>query len=199
MRRPGHCAWQALFGISPKKNKEGLLHQAEEMLKTQAMVPSHRFGYWGGYRDRLAASAHDTFGSHYSALPAARLRETKGKRLCVKTPENVCVLRWGQSWSACVEEERAISAEKIDSVADQSIAFLLSLGYIEHAARMRPTHLAVHDTIISMYRQATFTPRLHPRVEVHVLPAGGVETEYINCHPQTGFRPYFDAHTVRNF
>ena len=195
------------------------------------LVPSRQFGCWGGYRDRLATSEFDTFDSPYSTLPALRLQETKGKRLSVEAPENVCFLREGQGWSACVKEERAILAEKIDSVVDQWIAFLrdnptqtgcfslrdcreqdtesgallenrsqfaflLSLGHIEHAARTQPTHLAVHDTIIRMYKEATFTPKLHLWVEVHVLPAGAVETEYINCHPQTDCLPYFDAHTV---
>ena len=60
------------------------------------LVPSRQFGYWGGYRDRLAASAHDTFDSPYSTRPALSLQETKGKSLSVEAPENICFLREGR-------------------------------------------------------------------------------------------------------
>ena len=76
------------------------------------------------------------------------------------------------------------------------LGFLLSLGHIEQAARTQPTHLAVRNTLISMYREATFTPQLHLWVEVHILPAGALETEYINCHPQTGLLPYFEVREI---
>jgi hypothetical protein len=35
-------------------------------------------------------------------------------------------------------------------------------------------------------------------VEVHILPKDTIETEYINCHPHTGFLPHFPAHEVTN-
>jgi len=76
------------------------------------------------------------------------------------------------------------------------LGFLLSLGHIEHAARTQPTHLAVRNTLIKMFKEATFTPKLHLWVEVHILPQGALETEYINCHPHTGFLPHFPAHEV---
>ncbi len=81
-------------------------------------------GYWGEYRGHLAASAHDTFDSPYSALTALSLQETKGKRLGFEVPENVCFRHERQGSSACRREEVAIVTEKIISVADQWISFL---------------------------------------------------------------------------
>ena len=34
------------------------------------LVPSDKFGYWGGYRDRVPASAHDKFITPLHAVPA---------------------------------------------------------------------------------------------------------------------------------
>lgn len=72
-------------------------------------------------------------------------------------------------------------------------AFLLSLGHIEHAARTQVAHLAVHGAFIKMHRDAEFTPRMHVWVEVHILKAPDLCTEYMNCHPDTGLLPFFDA------
>ncbi len=195
------------------------------------LVPTRKVGYWGAYRDRLPASAYDHFDSPSAALPAPRLRETRGKRLRVEVPENICFIREGQGWSACGPEERTIWSDKMEWVVSQWIAFLrenslqtgcismrdcrkqqvttgaeleqrsqlgflLSLGHIKHAARTQPTHLAVRNLLIQIYKDAPFTPQLHLWVEVHILPKGALETEYLNCHPHTGFLPYFETCTV---
>ena len=127
---PSNPAWDSIFGYTRGEllgqHVSVLNDPPEEAASAQflPLVPSRQSGYWGGYSDRLAASAHDTFDSLYSALPALRLQETKGKRLSVEAPENVCFLREGQGWSVCRGEERSLLTENINSVADQWIAFL---------------------------------------------------------------------------
>ena len=74
------------------------------------------------------------------------------------------------------------------------IAFLLSLGHIEQAARADPAHLAVHGAFVKMYREPRFTPQMHVWVEVGVMKQSDLETEYVNCHSTTGLLPYFDTH-----
>ncbi len=67
-----------------------------------------------------------------------------------------------------------------------------SLGHIEHAARTQPTHLAVRDTFLKMHADMSFEPQMHIWVEVFVLKADELQTEYVNCHSRTGLLPYFE-------
>lgn len=76
------------------------------------------------------------------------------------------------------------------------IAFLLSLGHIEHAARTHIAHLAVHKAFVKMYREPTYDPQMHVWVEVHILKEKDLETEYVNCHNRTGLMPFFEVEEV---
>ncbi|NQV20849.1 MAG: phenylacetaldoxime dehydratase family protein [Rhodospirillales bacterium] len=195
------------------------------------LKPCGKFGYWGGYRDRLPASRHDDFAAASDAPAEPVVRPTKGRRLTVVTPDNLCFLREGQGWSGCGAEERRIWTDKMEDVVTEWIgylrdnpaqsgclsirdcreqdiatgaevdrrsqfAFLLSLGHIEHAARTQPTHLAVHGALLKMYDEMPFEPQMHIWVEVSILKAGELETEYVNCHPGTGLLPYFELRDV---
>ncbi|WP_159803481.1 phenylacetaldoxime dehydratase family protein [Arthrobacter zhaoguopingii] len=73
------------------------------------------------------------------------------------------------------------------------IAFLLSLGHIEKAARKNPSHLALMNAFTSMYAEATFDPTMNIWVEVQIPHTGKLEAEYINCHGLTGFLPFFES------
>lgn len=192
------------------------------------LKPCATFGYWGAYRDRLPASVDDDFASPLEQAPPAREQATRGRRLTVSVPDNLCYIREGQGWEHCGDEERAIWEAQMDAVVDEwvgrlgadpaatgclsirdcrecdapsgnpierrsQLAFLLSLGHIEQAARTDPAHLAVHGAFVKMYREPTFTPRMHVWVEVGVLKHDELETEYVNCHPRTGLLPFFDA------
>lgn len=195
------------------------------------LKPCDKFGYWGGYRDRLPASVQDDFAPASEALTAPEVRATKGRRLTVHTPDNLCFLREGQGWADCGPEERQIWNREMEHVVTDWVgylrdapsesgclsirdcreqdtrtgadvdrrsqfAFLLSLGHIERAARTQPTHLAVRDTFLRMLGDMTFEPQMHIWVEVFILKAGELETEYVNCHPRTGLLPYFELRDV---
>ena len=190
------------------------------------LVGSDKFGYWGAYRDRLPASEYDKFDSPLEALPPERDGVTKGQRLTVDVPDNICYIREGQGVENCDEEEKQIWAEKMASRVDQWIdilgadppttgcisirdckefdlnsgednnrqsqsAFLLSLPYIEKAAQSVRQHLEVRQSFIDMYREPKFQPKMHVWVEVHVIKAGDIDIEYVNCHNKTGFLRFF--------
>ena len=192
------------------------------------LTPSKTFGYWGSYRDRLPASVHDDFESEFSEVPPLLSQQTKGRRLSVAIPDNLCLIREGQAWGNCSAEEKTVWDEQMAAVVDEwvgflasdphitgclsvrqcnelepdngnaqpkqcQIAFLLSLGHIEHAARTHIAHLAVHKAFVKMYREPTFDPKMHVWVEVHILKKDDLETEYINCHDRTGLLPFFPA------
>lgn len=192
------------------------------------LIPCRTFGYWGAYRDRLPASHHDRFASPLAEVPAPRVHDTRGRRLAVRVPDNLCYIREGQGWEHCGADEQRVWDEQMAPVLDQwvaflgadpiatgclsirdcqeldvatgkpnarrsQLAFLLSLGHIEHAARTEPTHLAVHRRFIAMYTEPRFTPRMHVWVEVLIVKHDELVTEYVNCHPDTGLLPFFDV------
>jgi hypothetical protein len=72
------------------------------------------------------------------------------------------------------------------------LAFLLSLGHIEKAARTQQVHLNVRDAFIRMYTEPKFTPRMHIWVELHIVKHDQLQVEYVNCHPKTGLLPFFE-------
>lgn len=195
------------------------------------LVPCDKFGYWGGYRDRIPASVRDDFAPALDAMPERVVRDTLGRRLRVETPDNLCFIREGQGWDKAGAEERRIWQDKMASVVDRwvatlrdqpdvtgcfslrfcteldyrskrvidkqsQVAFLLSLGHIEKAARTTHTHLNVKKTYTEMYTEPAFTPQMHIWVEMLIIKRGELANEYVNCHPQTGLLPYFEPLAV---
>lgn len=88
------------------------------------LVGSKKFGYWGAYRDRLPASEYDKFLSPFQEMPPERNDETKGKRLSVETPDNICFIREGQGLGACTDEEKDIWDQKMADRVDRWIKIL---------------------------------------------------------------------------
>jgi aldoxime dehydratase len=193
--------------------------------------PCATFGYWGAYRDRLPASAYDDFASPLAQVPPPADRDTRGRRLRARVPDNLCYIREGQGWGNCAAEEKRVWDEDMAPVVDDwvaalardpvatgclsirhcterelgggalprqsQLAFLLSLGHIEQAARTHPAHLAVHARFIRMYTAPRYTPRMHVWVEVAILKQDELDTEYVNCHPRTGLLPFFPLEELR--
>jgi len=164
------------------------------------------------YDSAPAIKEHLTKGRRLSAIIPDNLcliREGQGWGKC--GPEEKAV--WDEQMAAVVDEwvgflasdpqvtgclsVRKCEERDIPNGAAQAkqcqIAFLLSLGHIEHAARTHIAHLAVHKAFVKMYREPTFDPKMHVWVEVHVLKKGDLETEYANCHNQTGLLPFFEV------
>ena len=87
--------------------------------------PIMEHGYPGGMRDRIPLS-------QFSDLRAAgsfdtRLESRKsdgGRRVLVRPPENMCVIRSGQNWSWCSGEEKAHYLEKLHPVLLQGMRYL---------------------------------------------------------------------------
>lgn len=133
-------AWQALTSSS-KNEKTGywrevlLTHKnhfnyaagVEDEVASAALLPlapSNTFGYWGAYRDRLPASKTDEFASEYAEVPALRNHQTKGRRLRVTPPDNLCLIREGQGWGNCGAEEKSVWDQHMADVVDEWVNFL---------------------------------------------------------------------------
>ncbi|MGE0860286.1 MAG: phenylacetaldoxime dehydratase family protein [Gammaproteobacteria bacterium] len=94
------------------------------MVTLTGVEPSTKFGYWGGYRDRIPASVEDKFLSPVQQVPTPIVRETRGRRLRVQTPDNLCYLREGQSWDEAGNEEREVWQREMDATVADWVATL---------------------------------------------------------------------------
>jgi aldoxime dehydratase len=88
--------------------------------------PIQKHNYWGSMRDRIEKSATDDLVSQYgTVLPRLGRADTIGKRLRVKAPGNLAIIRSGQDWTDCKEAELATYDESIRPVLAKAMAFLL--------------------------------------------------------------------------
>jgi hypothetical protein len=189
------------------------------------LTPYH--DYWGGARDRILASHSDELQSPLpEALPPPRQPDSRGRRIRVTAPDNVCLIRTAQDWTRCGPAERATYIETVEPVLataadfirdhpeetgcisaryvreldpegaarDEScvIAYWLSLGHLERWTVSHPTHQAIFATFYEMLQKHEFRLDLALWHEISVLPAGSLNLEYVNCHRETGFLPFFD-------
>lgn len=187
------------------------------------LEPCEAFGFKGSYRARMQST--DDLTSPVRVLPEPVERDSRGRRLTVTLPDNVCFIREGQAWDLSGEQERAIWDTHMLPVIDDWVAtlrdnpvrtgcisvrdcreqdldghpidrrsqfaFLLSLGHIEQAAWTDPAHLRLMKAFKDMHADLSFPPRMNIWVEVHIPEPGGIQAEYLNCYPHTGFLPFF--------
>jgi hypothetical protein len=82
-------------------------------------------GYWGAMRDRTPASAVDDLAS---PLPCVRRIErpddTRGRRILLEAPANLCVIRSAQDWSASAGEERRAYLEQVHPLLVNGMRYL---------------------------------------------------------------------------
>lgn len=113
--------------LSPHKDRFNYAAGVEEKAGAAALLPLEpckKFGYWGSYRDRLPASVVDNFESPFKVMPEPVIRESKGKRIVVSTPDNICFIREGQGWDRCGPDERSIWKNMMEKVVGHWIDFL---------------------------------------------------------------------------
>ncbi len=121
------------FGLSGKR-RFGCTHAA-------ASKPSGNWGYWGGYRDRFAASKTDHFESDFLAeiAPVAG-RVTRGKRLRIHAPDNLCFVREGADTSTVVDpRERDGWETRVKPVFQKFVAYLRDNPSLSGAIALRDT------------------------------------------------------------
>ena len=96
-------------------------------------------------------------------------------------------------------EVSCISA-RLSSVVDEdpptgldseTLAWFTSLAALEAWTHRHPTHAAIFRKAQEIAVRYNFEANLDLGHEVVVVPRGGVEAEYNNCHPETGFLRFF--------
>lgn len=89
-------------------------------------------------------------------------------------------------------------AEEIDADGNSLerscvVGFFLSLKHLEQWTHEHAAHKAVFGTFFEMLKRHDYTTGLSLWHEVSVLQSEDLDLEYVNCHPKTGFLPYFET------
>ncbi len=104
------------FGVGPHKVASNALLQP---------TGSDKFGYWGGYRDRMADHDTDSFESSLDALPPRRIHPTYGRRVRVQAPNNLCFVREGADPShITVARERELWERQLKPASQKWVQYL---------------------------------------------------------------------------
>ena len=77
------------------------------------------------------------------------------------------------------------------------LGWFLTLKDLERWTHHHPTHLAIYNGVFKYMKRFNFEAKLNLGHEVAVIPTGGALLEYCNCHPNTGFLPFFECEEVR--
>ena len=79
--------------------------------------------YWGGMRDRMPAAQTDALHD-----PAGVDVERDGDRVHVRPRGSVCVIRSGQDWTGCDDDERATYLDRVEPNLRRGMDFLRDQG-----------------------------------------------------------------------
>ena len=86
---------------------------------------SKQHGYWGAMRDRIKKSETDDFESPYGrTLIALQAVESRGKRLRLTPPENICLIRSAQNWTSCKGEELLIYQNDVQPFLTEGMNYI---------------------------------------------------------------------------
>jgi hypothetical protein len=86
--------------------------------------PIDEHGYWGGMRDRIPVSDTHELSSPLPGAPSIERTETRGRRLLLAAPENLCLIRSAQDWSSCRGDERKGYLSDVHPVLIKGMKFL---------------------------------------------------------------------------
>ncbi len=120
--------WREIFTVPTtrfetlfsSKNPTGVAMLGEEFDE-----PVREHNYWGGMRDRIADSAHDTLESQMGhTLAEMELKPTRGNRVFVEIPNNLCLIRSGQNWSDSSAAELETYLDVVKPNLTAGMAFL---------------------------------------------------------------------------
>jgi aldoxime dehydratase len=114
--RPRVERFETIFGR--RSRPEGVAVLAESFSDA---VREH--AYWGGMRDRMPAAQTDPLHD-----PAGIDVERDGDRVRVRPRGSVCLIRSGQDWSDCGDDERRTYLERVEPNLRRGMDFLRAEG-----------------------------------------------------------------------
>lgn len=123
-----HGFWREIFTVPTRRfetlfssqNPTGVAH-----LGNKFGEPVREHNYWGGMRDRVPDSKQDDFASTIGdKLPDAKLVPSRGRRVSATLPSNLCLIRSGQNWSDCSDEELETYLDVVKPKLTAGMAYL---------------------------------------------------------------------------
>ncbi|MCW2306891.1 phenylacetaldoxime dehydratase family protein [Rhodobium gokarnense] len=101
-------------------------------------------------------------------------------------PAGCCSLRYQQS----------IGADFNELPEAHALGYFLSLGHLEDWSERHKSHHAIFAAAIARYKKYGAANQLRTWHEVFVLPDTGQTFDYLNCAPETGLLPWFEARKI---
>lgn len=97
--------------------------------------------------------------------------------------------------SGCISSKLVYELNSDEQVLEKScvIAYFTSLDDLERWTHTHPTHKAIYGTFFEMLKRYNYATELALWHEVSMIQSEDLQLEYVNCHPKTGFIPYFEA------
>jgi len=105
--------------ISSPDGREGIARQFDD-----SVGPIREHAYWGGMEDRIPNSAPGVFDPSLKKMPAVKTQETLGKRIVLKGPKNLCLIRSGQDLTSVKSDELAEYNQDIEPHLSAGLKFL---------------------------------------------------------------------------
>ena len=184
-------------------------------------------GYYGSMRDRIPnGRVPEIEGQEFTLQPQSEVA-SKGERLAVELPHNLCFIRGTFGWRNCPPDARqsftdelmpvyergvlflrdnpveascisarlstVVDGEPLTGLDAETLAWFTSLKTLEAWTHSHATHAAIFNTARDIALRYPANANLDLGHEVVVVPQGGVDAEYNNCHPETGFLRFFPS------
>lgn len=102
-------------------------------------------------------------------------------------PSGCATMRW----------QRSVDSDGHEAPDEHAHTYFLSLGHLEDWSEHHGSHAAIFSAAIARYKKYGASNQLRTWHEVYVLPEGDQRFEYLNCHPETGVLPWFEAEQLR--
>jgi len=105
--------------ISSPDGREGIARQFKD-----SVGPIREHGYWGGMEDRIPNSKPGAFDPVFDDMPPVKTEDTRGKRIVLKGPKNLCLIRSGQDFTSVKADELAEYNKDIEPHLSAGLKFL---------------------------------------------------------------------------
>jgi hypothetical protein len=107
----------------------------------------------------------------------------------------VAYLRGQSEHASCISARAAetVPSGLASGVQAETLAWFTSLAALEAWTHGHPTHAAIHGSVFKFAQTYGFDIQLNLGHEVAIVPKEGFRAIYNNCHPDTGFLPFFET------
>lgn len=109
--------FETLF--STPDSKEGLGRRFGDLVG-----PIREHGYPGGVEDRIPNARQSALQSPLEQMPQPKTTKTKGRRITVEGPANLCVIRSGQDLTGVLGDELKMYKSEIEPALAEGLSFL---------------------------------------------------------------------------